>query len=174
MATERWKYVYIKGERTKYQISNQNGLRSFWSGHPELLGVHLDKEGYRSVFIYHNSKRYCKKFHRLVGEYFKKNPHNYRCINHKDGNKLNNIPYNLEYCTHSYNTKHAHDTGLMSVPKRGNHYKARPVGQYLNGILIRKYVSMTETNDYGFDNKGVFSAIKLGIRHKGFEWKYSN
>lgn len=39
-------------------------------------------------------------------------------VNHKDGNKLNNSLDNLEWCTASYNQKHAFQLGLQK-PRRG-------------------------------------------------------
>ena len=47
-----------------------------------------------------------KKVHRLVAEYFVKNPNPnvYTEVNHKDENKQNNNDYNLEWCDRKYNT----------------------------------------------------------------------
>jgi len=50
--------------------------------------------------------------HRLVAEYFIGSiPEGY-CVNHKDGNKLNNDVNNLEIVSYSENTRHADRTGL--------------------------------------------------------------
>lgn len=50
--------------------------------------------------------------HRLLAINFISNPNNYKCVNHIDGNKLNNNLNNLEWCSYSENTKHAYKLGL--------------------------------------------------------------
>lgn len=50
--------------------------------------------------------------HIHMAELFVPNPENKPIVNHKDGNKMNFAADNLEWATHSENTKHAFMTGL--------------------------------------------------------------
>jgi hypothetical protein len=61
-----------------------------------------------------------KYVHRLVAETWLDNPLEKECVNHKDGNKLNNSASNLEWVTFSENHRHAIDTGLLwNLPEQG-------------------------------------------------------
>ena len=55
--------------------------------------------------------------HRLVAECFIPNTENKSCVNHKDGNRLNNNSSNLEWSTYSENIQHAWDNKLCKSQK---------------------------------------------------------
>lgn len=59
-----------------------------------------------------------RTYHRLLMETFVENPNNYPCINHIDGNKLNNSLDNLEWCSISHNNKEAYRLGLRKVSEK--------------------------------------------------------
>ena len=111
---EIWKEASIKG----YYISNLGRLKGR-SG--KILNLYINHEGYYTICL-KLAGRYSKsksiKIHREVAKAFIPNPNNLRVVNHKDGNKLNNIITNLEWCTDSENTIHAYKTGLAKA-KRG-------------------------------------------------------
>lgn len=73
--------------------------------------------GYISVYIRSSDRSSNKNiaFHRLVALAWIPNEDflNKPIVNHLDGNKQNNKPENLEWCSHQENCKHAVDTGLI-------------------------------------------------------------
>lgn len=105
---EIWKD--IRGYEGLYQVSNLGRVRSldrrdkrnrYW---PErVLKSIVGKFGYASVHLLKDGVTKTAKVHRLVALMFIENPNNYKEVNHKDENKLNNSVDNLEWCTRSYN-----------------------------------------------------------------------
>ena len=61
------------------------------------------KNGYFVVRLYKEGRCFHKLIHRLVAEAFVPNPDNLPEVNHKDEDKTNNLPSNLEWCDHIYN-----------------------------------------------------------------------
>jgi hypothetical protein len=78
------------------------------------------KPGYVSVGFWLSDVGKIKRkyVHRLVAWAYVPNPESKPEINHRDGDKTNNLPANLEWCTKSENHLHAHRAGLkVSLPK---------------------------------------------------------
>ena len=110
MEQEQWKP--IQGTEGKYEVSNVGHVKTNGK-RPGLLTLTKQPKGYLYAMIeYPDGKKKNYLVHRLVAEYFLPNPDNLPCINHIDGNKLNNHVSNLEWCTYQYNMQHAVRTGL--------------------------------------------------------------
>lgn len=104
---EIWKEII--GWEGKYSVSNLGRVMSIKNGN-KILSAQSTR-WYPQVRLRRPNKQ--AKVHRLVADAFLPNPLNKKCVNHKDGNKHNNNADNLEWCSHSENTKHAYDMGIL-------------------------------------------------------------
>lgn len=106
-------------ERLLRYIHSVTGNEHFRKSQYRFLKVQYNnRTGYKFVQLYLNKKMYNKTIHRLVAETFLENNNNLDTVNHKDGNKHNNTVENLEWCSDTYNHKHATETGLKAKGER--------------------------------------------------------
>lgn len=113
-----------------YEVSNKGKVRTHnYMNRGETREMSPSNcRGYLQVNLFKNNKQKCMRIHRLVADAFIPNPHDYKEVNHIDGNKMNNNVSNLEWCSRNYNLENEHRTGLgdkaqeglrrCSVPKR--------------------------------------------------------
>lgn len=94
-----------------YYISDTGNVYLYKRGFLEELKGFINF-GYHIVALSNNYGRKNVRVHRLVAEAFVDNPYNKPCVNHIDGDKLNNHYTNLEWSTISENTQHAFDNAL--------------------------------------------------------------
>lgn len=97
--------------------------------------------GYTKIGLTLNGKPAPKFLHRLLAETFISNPNGLPCVNHIDGNKLNNNLRNIEWISYADNTAHAIANNLWN-PKNQKKGKERhlpyniiwvtPFGQFKN------------------------------------------
>lgn len=77
----------------------------------------IDKDGYATISLKNDRNGYSRfGVHRLLMiAYCPVNNMEEMQVNHKDGNKLNNSLFNLEWVTCKENLKHARENGLNNV-----------------------------------------------------------
>lgn len=120
---EQWKEI---SENPNYIVSDTGRIRRVGSDKDHSV---RDKNGYLTVDLYKDGKRSTRRVHRLVAEEFIPNPDGKPEVNHKDGNKHNNISSNLEWNTKKENMEHAKSLGLTShIPSYGMLGKKNPNG----------------------------------------------
>ncbi|CAH9014330.1 putative HNH endonuclease IV [Vibrio phage 249E41-1] len=112
----------IEGYEGVYEVSSEGGVRTKSGSYVNSLGRKcFRKSKYRKVS--HHGTRYMTitlqnkthRVHRLVAKAFIPNPEDKPFVNHKDGNKKNNIVSNLEWVTEKENSEHAVVNGLFNV-----------------------------------------------------------
>jgi hypothetical protein len=167
---EIWKPIspdFIKGGKG-YLVSNKARVKNKYS---YIHSQYKSDGGYIKVNIFKNDHN----VHRLVAHAFIPNPDELPMVNHKDGNKCNNLLENLEWISPSDNVRHSYDTGLNTSNRR--------VFQYtITGKFVAEYPSATKAAEQNnFDLSSVKSTSlknenkELSERHLtcyDFIWKY--
>ena len=133
-------------------------LKTFEDGHREYLKVRLWTNGEHQIFLVHH----------LVAEAFIPNPENKPCIDHIDGNKLNNSVFNLRWCTYKENCNNP------ITRKRNSEANGKTVICYKNNIIVKIYLSTHDAEKDGFKSSAV-SAVCRGKQkqHHGFQFTYT-
>lgn len=121
-----------------------------------------NKDGYLYNCIRINKKNVYVKPHRLVAEYFISKVNNYKIVNHKDENKLNNHCTNLEWCNISYNNCYG-----TRLTKCSNSISI-PIDVYKCGVYITTEKSIKDcVNKYHVSFRTVYDSIKRKYKY----WK---
>lgn len=127
---EEWRPVV--GFEDGFEISSYGNVRSvdkmtrdgrFWKGRE--IKKHRAGQGYLRAVLCVDGKSHHLYIHRLVADAFIPNPDGKPEVNHKDGNKHNNIVSNLEWVTKSENGLHSYRE-LGRKPSRNTLGKPSP------------------------------------------------
>lgn len=156
---ELWKY--IPNTNNRYKISNMGNVISLCKGRERLLKPNITKKGYARVHIVFCNGIRAIFVHRLVAESFLEYIDGMNEINHKDGNKQNNIVTNLEYCTSKYNSWHKfHVLGYSHSTETRAKISSAKLGKKLSEDA-RKKISIGHTGI----KRSADSVRKTAIKH---------
>lgn len=163
-ANEVWKEFYPGYLISKYGV--------VWSNRSnQVRKTSIDKYGYEYVTISDNGT---KKFmiHRLVAEYFIPKVEGKNCVNHIDGNKLNNSLENLEWCTVKENNIHAYK--VLGKQANGGVKPTKVISIDLKTNEVKEYNSQREASRItGVDQSRIYLCCNNKAKTAGgFVWKY--
>lgn len=173
---EIWKD--IKNYEELYQVSNYGRVKSLQryvktcnnsnrTVREKILKLTKDNTDYYVVSLWRENKQSRPHIHRLVAETFIPNPDNLPCVNHIDGNQLNNTVTNLEWCDYSYNAIHAIKIGLNKHCKKVNQYT-------LQGTFIKTWNNIKEAQEF-YKTSHISACCRNNRKStKGYIWKYAD
>ncbi len=124
---ETWKPVAGNYKGWPYEVSDMGRVRRVGG---RVLNPSYSHDGYLHLGFRMDGKRKCARVHRLVAfSFIDDSPASGLEVNHKDGDKTNNIPGNLEWVTAKENQQHAFETGLRVLRKLGVYKRKLTVNQ---------------------------------------------
>lgn len=152
MSTEIWKPIV--GLEDCGFVSNMGHIRN---KHGKLRKTNVGKHGYERVG-FHGGKTTIL-VHRLVARAFCEGHADHLEVNHKDGNKSNNVAENLEWVTASDNIKHAYANGFKTHNRHNMIIKDEDL-PYLLKRRLDGETYRTIAKDYGVDRRTLFKRLK--------------
>lgn len=145
---EVWKRVIYQGKDYGdfYEVSNLGNIRNAKTHKVRSLNILQTGYYFVSGSLGSRSDKITFKVHKAVAESFIPNHNGYPCVNHIDGNKLNNSVDNLEWCTYKENSQHASKLGLITQEhnKGSNNSRSKSVLRFDNEGNVVKYGSLKE------------------------------
>lgn len=155
-----------------YEISNLGRIRGKIRGC--ILKTQIHKTGCERVRLCVNKVKYSRSIHRLVAKTFIENPKNKPEVNHIDGDRLNNLATNLEWCTKQENMDHAVKEGLINNPfgEESRNFKGAVEVLTEGGDIVDTLFGNKDMTDKGYCYKQI-SAVLRGkqLTHKGFKYR---
>jgi hypothetical protein len=148
-----------------YAISNFGRVKNVKN--EKILKQYKNSYGYMQLQLSKNGKVRTFRVHKLVAMGFIENTYGKPYINHIDGNKTNNIVYNLEWCTSKENDNHARNMKLK------DQNKPCVIIDIESGDKIF-FESTSECSRFLNSNNGSINRVLNGNRnkHKGYYIKY--
>lgn len=165
MEKEIWKPV--NGYEELYEVSSLGRVisRNYRrTGNRQELGQWISAYGYKIVHLTNGGKTRTVGVHRLVARAFIPNPNNKKEVNHKDGNKENNVVKNLEWVSRNENQRHKYRI-LGYPPVRA---RCKPVANITTGEQFDSVRAAARA--YKTAHSNIARAIERGIRCKGCYW----
>jgi len=185
---EEWKDIEGFGY---YQISNHGRVKSFHpvaNGHTKegyrnmvpnvrIMSLQENDKGYLTVTLKRQKKGFKKRVHILVAQAYVYHPYRMQFVNHKDENKKNNTPDNLEWCTHRYNCNYGTRNARQKASMINNPIISIPVIQFTkNLIMVADFPSAAEAQrTTGASAGNILNCCKgkHGFNSaKGYKWRF--
>ena len=164
---EIWKTMK---EHNNYEVSNTEKVRNKQT--QRILKTTISYKGYERFIVYIDKKPKCFYMHRVVANNFLKNDNNYKEINHKNENKLDNNVYNLEYCDTKYNCNYG--TRVKRILKSKEHTFKSIIQKDKDNNIIKRWKNIIEIQQQTkFNKQGIYFCCEGKYKTSGgYIWEY--
>lgn len=169
----------IEGFEGLYKVSNMGEVLSCKKN--IILKTKTGNSKYYYVSLFKGGVVKYQYIHRLVAQSFIPNPENKKEVNHKDGNRLDNRVFMLEWVTMTENQihswKHLGRVGTATGKFGAANCRSKSINQLSDsGKVVEVFGGLSEVSrKTGIEFKNI-SACALGKRKHagGYSWAYVN